>query len=130
MSESTDPYLDKLGDEWVAARKAEIPDINKVRATRDRFIEYLAECVLDVMDGCAAPEPRLHVITNEGPVPRNPRRMSSPIKTDEIRAFEAQVNRIFGINASATTEWPAAKPRICGRRPADVDVPGRARGTT
>jgi len=48
---------------------------------------------------------RLRVITNDGPVRRNPRRMSSPIKTDEIRAFEARVNRVFGINASATTGW-------------------------
>ncbi len=112
MSKSTDPYLNRLDDEWVAACRAEIPDLGKVRATRDRVIDYLARCVLEMMDSYATstdPEPagpRLHVITNDGPVRRNPRRMSSPIKTDRIRAFEARVNRIFGIDACAVTEWP------------------------
>jgi hypothetical protein len=112
MSESTDPYLDHLGDQWEAARKADVPDLNEVRAHRQRFIEYLAKCVLEVMDGCndctaSAPTgPRLRVITNDGPVRRSPRRMSSPIKTDEIRAFEARVNRVFGTDARAMTEWP------------------------
>ena len=115
MANSTDPYLNQLDDEWVAARRAEIPDLNEVRAKRRRIIEYLAECVLEVMRGCttstdAVPTgPRLRVIRNDGPVRRNPRGMSSPIKTDEIRAFEARVNRIFGIDARAVTEWPAGK---------------------
>ena len=116
MSESSDPYLNHLDDQFVAARRAKIPDLTVIRARRKRIIEYLAQCVLEVMEGSASssdPEPggpRLRVITNDGPVRHNPRRMSSPIKTDEIRAFEARVNRIFGIDARAMTEWPS--PRV------------------
>jgi hypothetical protein len=113
MSECSDPYLEQLGEEMVAARRAEVPDLNEVRATKDRFITYLARCVLDEMDRMDPPEPsgpRLDVISNDGPVRRNPRRMSSPMKTAEIRAFELEVNRVFGTNAVATTEWPTGSP--------------------
>lgn len=112
MSESTDPLLDRLGDRWVAARRAEVPDLREVRAAEALFIEYFAWCVLEVMDcgidcGTANPAgPRLGVIRNDGPVRDNPRGMSSPVKTDEIRAFEDKVRRVFGVDASATMEWP------------------------
>ena len=111
MGSSTDPYLNQLEDAWIAARRAEIPDLKEIRAARGRMITYLAQCVLEEMDRMAAQEPavprrRLHLISNDGPVRHNPRHMSSPVKTDAIREFEARVNRVFGINASATTEWP------------------------
>ena len=117
MGWSTDPDLAKLEDEWIAAREAKIPDLNEVRAAKDRIITYLAKCVLEYMESHADPEPpelrrrrrtrrRLRLISNDGPVRRSPHRMSSPLKTGEIRAFEDRVNRVFGIDATATTEWP------------------------
>jgi hypothetical protein len=39
----------------------------------------------------------------DGPVRHNPRRMSSPLKTNEIRAFESRVSHVFGMDASRTT---------------------------
>ena len=118
MGSSTDPYLNQLEDAWVAARRAEIPDLKEIRAAKDRIIVYLAQCVIEEMDRMAAQEPveprqrrRWRLISNDGPVRHNPRSMSSPLKTDEIRAFEARVNLIFGINATTTTEWPGEPDR-------------------
>jgi len=105
-----DPCLDRLGDAYFDARQAEIPSLVRIRATRKRLCQYIAWCIANrLWEETEEParRPDLRVITNEARVHHNPRRMSSPLKTDEIRAFEARVSRVFGIDASAMMEWPA-----------------------
>lgn len=108
MSGQRDFYLARLEDELRAARSAEIPNLVDIRDCKARFIEYLAMCVLEEMESrvqLGPRGPRLDVFCNDGPVRQNPRRMSSPVKTDDIRAFENRVSRVFGVTVSATTEW-------------------------
>lgn len=96
-------------DDLDAARGADIPVIHVIRECRERIIQYFACCVREEMRRHRERANRkspFRVISNDGPVQRNPRRMSSPVKTDEVRAFEARVGHIFGINTSAITEWP------------------------
>ena len=96
-------------DDLDAARGADIPVIPVIRECRERIIQYFAWCVREEMRRHAERangKSPFRVIANEGPVQHNPRRMSSPVKTDEVRAFEARVGHIFGISASAITEWP------------------------
>ena len=110
MGKCLDPFLQQLMDDLDAAKAADVPRLCEVRERRERIIRYFSRCVREEMRRHAAlanPEPPLRVITNEGPVAHNPRRMSSPLKTDQIRAFEARVSRVFGIDASAMTEWLA-----------------------
>lgn len=110
MAKSTDPYLQRLEDNFEAARTAAVPNIAEIRARREQIIEYIARCTISELVRQVlplGPGPRLRAITNDGPVQYTGRRMSSPLKTDEIRAFEARVGDVFGIRASATTEWPA-----------------------
>jgi hypothetical protein len=109
MRKCLDPVLRELMDELDAARGADIPVIPEIRECRERIIRYFAWCVREDIRRHAERANRkspFHVITNDGPVKENPRRMSSPVKTDEVRAFEARVGHVFGINASAVTEWP------------------------
>ena len=113
MGECLDPFLRRLMDDLEAARRRDIPVLAEVRKRRERIIQYFAWCVREEIRRHAEDakrEPRFHVITNDGPVQHNPRQMSSPVKTDEIRAFEAAVGRVFGIRASAKTEWPTGSP--------------------
>ena len=109
MGKCLDPTLQELMDELDAARAADIPVIPEIRECRERIVQYFAWCVREEMRRHAERANRtspFHVISNDSPVAHNPRRMSSPIKTDEVRAFEARVGHVFGINASAVTEWP------------------------
>lgn len=111
MFDFHDPLLDRLADAYFGEIYAEIPNLAKVRASRDLLIDYIVWCIRNghwVVTKRPTPRPDLTVITNNGTVRRNPRRMSSPLKTTEVRAFESRVSRVFGINASASMEWPAA----------------------
>lgn len=114
MIDINDPCLDRLSGAYFEAIYADIPSLTRVRSSRDRLCEYIAWCMrygLWVRTERPAYRPRLHVITNDGPVKCRPRRMSSPMKTDEIREFERRVGRVFGIKASATMEWPVSVTR-------------------
>ena len=96
-------------DDFDAAKNAEIPSLVEIRECDQRIIKYFTRCVMEEMGWFREPAvryPALRVITNDGPVQHNPRRMSSPLKTDEIRDFENRVCQVFGIEASAMTEWP------------------------
>lgn len=109
MAKSTDPYLRRLEEDFEAARTATVPNIADILASREQIIKYLARCTLNEMLRHVLPPdpgPRLRVISNDGPVQHNGRHMSSPLKTDEIRVFEARIGDVFGVHASATTEWP------------------------
>ena len=104
-----DPCLDRLGKAYFGAMQAKVPNLVTVRASRELLHEYIVWCVRNKL--WVEPErterrPSLQVIINDEPVRPNPRRMSSPIKTDEIREFETRVSRIFGISLSAMMEWP------------------------
>ena len=113
MGECLDPFLQRLMDDLDAARQRDIPILAEVRERSERITRYLTWCVCEEIRRHARDddsESRFHVITNDGPVQHNPRQMSSPVKTDEIRAFEAAVGRVFGIHASAKTEWPTGSP--------------------
>ncbi|MEJ2258402.1 MAG: hypothetical protein P8X98_15700, partial [Woeseiaceae bacterium] len=106
MSDDADPHFDHLLREWLAARQAEIPNIVDIRECEYRIIDYLLQFIDEELARrarLAREVPRLSVIRNDGPLKYNPRRMSSPLKTDEVREFESQVERVFGIAASATT---------------------------
>ena len=108
MGECFDPFLQQLTDDLDAAKAADVPVLAEVRECRERIIRYFTECVREEMRRHAMAmnrEPPFRVIANDGPVRHNPRRMSSPMKTDEIRDFEDTVSRVFGIRASAMTEW-------------------------
>lgn len=120
MGKCLDPFLQQLMDDLDAAKAAEIPRLSEVRERWERIVRYLTRCVRQEMRrhaDRANREPPFRVITNDGPVQPNPRRMSSPMKTDEIRDFEERVSRVFGIEASAITEWPGlpATPTAIGK---------------
>jgi hypothetical protein len=111
MGDCLDPFLQRLMDDLDAARRRDIPVLSEVRKRRERIARYFTWCVCEEIRRHGKDEkrePRFRVIANDGPVQHNPRQMSSPVKTDEIRAFEAAVGRVFGIRASAKTEWPSA----------------------
>jgi hypothetical protein len=108
MWDDADPHFDYLLREWLTARQADIPNIVEIREREYRVFEYLVQYIdqeLARRARLAREAPRFNVIRNDGPLEHNPRRMSSPLKTDEVREFESQVGRIFGIDAFATTEW-------------------------
>ena len=131
MFDFHDPVLDRLSDAYFGEILADVPNLVEVRASRDLLIDYIVWCIRNrhwEVTNRPAPPPDLHVITNDGPVRRNPRRMSSPLKTREIRAFESRVNRVFGIEASAMMEWPAALgPRTTTAEPQRREpMPGAA----
>lgn len=108
MGKCLDPVLQELMDDFDAARGADIPVLPEIRECRARIIRYFAWCVREEMRRHVEHAKRkspFRVISNDGPVQQNPRRMSSPMKTDEIRAFETTVSHVFGINALAKTEW-------------------------
>ena len=110
MGKCLDPFLQQLMDDLDAAKAADIPRLSEVRERRERIIQYFTCCMRKEMRRHAAltnREPLYRVIANDGPVRSNPRRMSSPLKTDEIRDFERRVNSVFGIDASAMMEWRA-----------------------
>lgn len=111
MNDFDDPCLDRLGGQYFGEIFAEIPNLAKVRAYKDQLCDYIAWCLRNGV--WEEPEetdrrPDLQVITNDGPVKPNSRRMSSPLKTDEIREFERRVSYVFGIEASAMMEWPGS----------------------
>ena len=109
VNERPDPVLGQLIDDYHAAKNADIPSLVEIRECDERIIKYQTRRVLEELGWYRQPVtryPALRVITNDGPLQRDPRRMSSPMKTDEIRAFESTINRVFGIGASAMTEWP------------------------
>ena len=113
MGKCLDPFLQQLMDYLDAAKAADVPVLAEVRKRRERIIRYFTWCVREEMRQRATPadyESPFRVISNDGPVQPNPRRMSSPVKTDEIRDFEDRVSRVFGIEASAMTEWPVTGP--------------------
>jgi hypothetical protein len=110
MNVFDDPCLERLGKAYFGAMKAEIPNLVIVRAARQRLHQYTVWCIRNrLWEKSDIPDrrPSLRVIINDSPVQPNPRRMSSPMKTDKIREFENQVGRVFGIRASAMMEWPA-----------------------
>lgn len=112
MNDFDDPCLDRLGDQYFGEIFAEVPNLAKVRAYKERLCDYIVWCLRNGLWEKTQEQhrrPNLEVITNDGPVRPNPRRMSSPLKTDEIRAFERRVGRIFGIRASAMMEWTASR---------------------
>jgi hypothetical protein len=101
-----DPLFDRLFEAYFDERSAKIPDLAKVRASRDLLCRYIAWCLKNgLWLHTQRPDrrPDLRVIINDGPVRHNPRRMSSPLKTNEIRAFESRVSHVFGMDASRTT---------------------------
>lgn len=110
MIDLDDPCLDRLSYAYFGAIYADVPDLKKVRASRDLLCEYITWCIRNRL--WETPDepvrrPRLRVLSTDGPVNHNPRRMSSPIKTREVREFENNVGRVFSIDASATMEWRA-----------------------
>ncbi len=110
MMERNDPCLDRLSDAYFGEIFADIPNLARVRAHQNRLCDYIAWCLRNgLWEDTEKPSyrPSLRVITNDGPARRNRRRMSSPMKTDEIREFESRVSRVFGIRASAMMEWSA-----------------------
>lgn len=109
MGKCLDPFLQQLMDDLYAAKAADVPVLAEVRKRRELIVRYFTWCVREEMRRHGRPadtEPPFRVITNDGPVQPNPRRMSSPVKTNDIREFENRVSRVFGIAASAITEWP------------------------
>ena len=116
MFDFHDPVLDRLSDAYFGEIYAEVPNLVDVRASRDLLIDYIVWCIRNGhWEETKRPvrRPALKVITNNDPVRANPCRMSSPLKTDEIRVFESRVNRVFEIDASAMMEWPA----VLGKHP-------------
>lgn len=114
MIDFDDPCLDRLGGQYFGEISAEIPNLARVRAYKATLCDYIVWCLRNGL--WEEPEepgrrPQLQVITNDGPVRPNPRRMSSPIKTNAIREFEQRVGRVFNIQASAMMEWPACDSR-------------------
>jgi hypothetical protein len=113
MFDVHDPLLDRLSEAFFGAIHAEVPNLVKVRASRDLLIDYTVWCLRNRLWEETEPvarRPDLRVITNNGAVRPNPRRMSSPLKNDEIREFEKRVSRVFDIDASAMMEWRAESP--------------------
>jgi hypothetical protein len=110
MIDIDDPCLDRLAERYFGELFAEIPNLARVRAYEAQLLDYIVWCLSNrLWEKSEQPDrrPDLSVITNDGPLQPNPRSMSSPLKTDEIRRFEAHVGHIFGIRASAMMEWPA-----------------------
>jgi hypothetical protein len=108
MAQSTDPLLQRLVDDFDAAKMANVPDLAEVRKRKKRIIEYFTWCVLEEMRKHARRAdrgPRFRIIANDGPLLHNSRRMSSPMKTPELRNFEDRVRYVFGIDSTAMTEW-------------------------
>ena len=112
MASKTDRKLEALHERFVQARTADVPDLAEVRRCRERVYEYLADCVLEIMEADrakAAPRrktgPRLDVIRNDAPSPGMPKGPCSPVKTEEIRRFEESARAVFGDIESCTTGW-------------------------
>ena len=109
MTHDPDPELCRLQDELDAARMANIPDLVEVRRCRKRFIKCLARLVREYMreheETPVEPPLQLTVITNDTPVPSEPRGFCSPMKTAEMRRFEQAVREVFGETGSCTTAW-------------------------
>jgi len=108
MVVTTDPELQKLHDRLDEALEAEIPCLPEIRRRRKRIITYLAACVMEPMHPVGDPPQKpsaLRVIANDSPLPSTPRGICSPIKTDEIRQFEAAAREVFGNIGPCTTSW-------------------------
>ncbi len=109
MARCTDPELQALHDRLEQARAAETPDLVEIRACKQRIIEYLAQCVFEVIhrdQGDEAGQLRLRVISNGAPRRSAPRGICSPVKTKEIRRIEDLLKSAFGDVKSCSTAWP------------------------
>jgi hypothetical protein len=108
MAITSDPRLQELHDRLDEALEADIPSLPEIRRRREKIFMYLARCVWEVLyaHGEAAPAgSRLRVIANDSPGPGSPRGICSPIKTDELRQFEASAREVFRNAGTCTTVW-------------------------
>lgn len=108
MAHTPDPEFDALRAQLEKARRAEVPDLVEVRACTDRLCRYLAPLVFEQM----YPETEkpgkpltLKVLDNPSPRPAASRGICSPIKTEEIRRFEALLREAFGAIESCSMSW-------------------------
>lgn len=109
MAITSDPRLQELHDRLDEALEADIPSLPEIRRRQEKIIMYLARCVWEVLHAHGEEAParsRLRVITNDSPMRGIPRGISSPIKNDETRRFEALVREVFPNAGSCTTIWP------------------------
>ena len=108
MAITSDPRLQELHDRLDQALEADIPSLPEIRRRREKIFMYLARCVWELLyaHGETAPAgSRLRVITNDSPAPRSPRGICSPVKTDELRQFEASAREVFRNAGTCTTVW-------------------------
>jgi hypothetical protein len=108
MAITSDPRLQELHDRLDEALEADIPSLPEIRRRRKKIIMYLAGCVWEVLYACGEKAPansRFRVITNDAPEPATLRGFCSPIKTDEMREFEAAAREVFGDIEQCTTAW-------------------------
>ena len=108
MAITSDPRLQELHYQLDEALEADIPSLPEIRRCREKILLYLARCVWEVLyaHGERAPtSSRLRVITNVSPEPGSPRGICSPVKTDELRQFEASAREVFRNAGTCTTIW-------------------------
>ena len=108
MTITSDPELQTLHDQFDEAPAADVPNLVEIRIRKDRIYEYIARCVIDVMNtGWNEQSDRvtLRTISNDSPMPGAPRGNCSPVKTLEIRRFEDLVRKVFGDVGSCETAW-------------------------
>ena len=108
MARTSDPELQALHNQLDEAWTADVPNIAEIHRCRTRIFKHLIRCALGLTDADAkkgAGQPTLRVISNDAPDASTPRGICSPLKTDEIRQFEASARAVFGDMASCTTTW-------------------------
>jgi hypothetical protein len=108
MAITSDPELQELHDRLDEALEADIPSLPEIRRRRNKIMRYLARCVWDMLyaHGETAPASSgLRVITNDSPAPGSPKGICSPVKTDELRHFEALAREVFPNAGTCTTVW-------------------------
>jgi hypothetical protein len=121
------PELDKRFDEWIVARRADIPNLVEIRSTEESLLELLIPALEEHVDEmhetsrCREAFPvltELRLLTNDSPTEIEPKGMCSPVKTADIRRFEQQVRAVFGDAGTCQTIWPGhatdspAAPRV------------------
>jgi hypothetical protein len=91
---------------WGFWGHTDISDLSAIRRELDQRMAYCRTMLLELEEWVTKSGIRLVHVSDE-PEAARPAVMSSPIKTDEMRHFEARMRRIFGLddNLHMTTQW-------------------------
>jgi hypothetical protein len=108
MTDTSDAEFQAISERMDEAWTADVPSLVEIRECREKMVEHIALCVIEVMKDDRdepASKPALRVISNNSPDTSSLRGICSPVKTEKLRSFEDTAISVFGNIESCTTAW-------------------------